>query len=102
MELHTFSSLNESFIGNYKNALEKADEAVVFYAPKALEIKRMKALDPAQITKAFEHPNLKIYTEPLAFQDFLKQQSYTNTALLLMSSGNYGGLNFDSLKTMIM
>ena len=75
---------------------------MVFYAPKALEIKRMKALDPAQITKAFKHPNLKIYTEPLAFQDFLKQQSYTNTALLLMSSGNYGGLNFDSLKTMIM
>ena len=102
LELHTYSSLNESFIGNYKNALEKADEAVVFYAPKALEIKRMKALDPAQITKAFEHPNLNIYTEPLAFQDFLKQQSYTNTALLLMSSGNYGGLNFDTLKTMIM
>jgi UDP-N-acetylmuramate: L-alanyl-gamma-D-glutamyl-meso-diaminopimelate ligase len=62
----------------------------------------MKALDAAQITKAFEHPNLNIYKDPLAFQDFLKQQSYTNTALLLMSSGNYGGLNFDSLKTIII
>lgn len=102
LELHTYSSLNESFIKEYKNTLDKADEAVVFYSPKALEIKHMKPLKPEQISMAFEHPNLKVCSDPLAFQTLLKNQSYTNTALLLMSSGNYGGLNFDQLKNIIL
>ncbi|MFT5217861.1 MAG: UDP-N-acetylmuramate: L-alanyl-gamma-D-glutamyl-meso-diaminopimelate ligase, partial [Glaciecola sp.] len=32
---------------------------------------------------------------------FLFNQNLENTALLLMSSGDYGGLNFEELKTMI-
>ena len=102
LELPTDGSLNESFLKEYKNTLDKADKAVVFYSPKALEIKHMKPLKPEQILMAFEHPNLKVCSDPLAFQTLLKNQSYTNTALLLMSSGTYGGLDFESLETMIL
>jgi UDP-N-acetylmuramate: L-alanyl-gamma-D-glutamyl-meso-diaminopimelate ligase len=32
LELHTFSSLNEQFMGEYKGAMDKADVAIVFYS----------------------------------------------------------------------
>lgn len=102
LELHTYSSLNENFLDQYFNTLNDASEAVVFYSPKALEIKRMKPISENQISKAFNYPKLKIFTEPTAFQDFLKSQTYHNTALLLMSSGNYGGLDFDHIKELIL
>jgi UDP-N-acetylmuramate: L-alanyl-gamma-D-glutamyl-meso-diaminopimelate ligase len=41
---------------------------------------------------------LIIYTNPQEFKDFLFQQNIENTALLLMSFGNYGGLDFEELK----
>jgi UDP-N-acetylmuramate: L-alanyl-gamma-D-glutamyl-meso-diaminopimelate ligase len=44
---------------------------------------------------------LIIYTNPQEFKDFLFQQNIENTALLLMSSGNYGGLDFEELKKMV-
>src|SRR5690606_10326750 len=42
LELHTFSSLNKDFMDQYKNTMDQADEAVVFYSRHALELKRMK------------------------------------------------------------
>ncbi len=102
LELHTYSSLNEEFLANYQNTLSSATEAVVFYSPQALKIKQMKPISEAQIIDAFGHSNLMVFTEPVAFQEFLKSQSYNNTALLLMSSGNYGGLDFDRLKELIL
>jgi len=102
LELHTYSSLSEEFLANYQNTLSSATEAVVFYSQKALKIKQMKPISEAQIIDAFGHSNLMVFTEPVAFQEFLKSQSYNNTALLLMSSGNYGGLDFDCLKELIL
>ena len=102
LELHTYSSLNESFLVTYKNSLQTADQAVVFFSPKALKIKKMKVLQPEQISMAFDHPNLKVFTDSLSFQEFLKAQDYSHTVLLLMSSGTYGGLDFNSLKTIII
>lgn len=102
LELHTYSSLNESFLSEYDQTLAMADEAVVFFSPRALQIKKMKPISEEQIAHAFQHNNLTVYTDPRQFQEFLKAQNYTDTALLLMSSGNYGGLNFDTLGHMII
>lgn len=101
LELHTYSSLNAEFLKEYKEALNAADEAVVFYSPKALEIKQLEAITEEQIFKAFGRKDLKVYTDPQAFQDFLKSKTYMDHVLLLMSSGNYGGLNFDEVKDWI-
>ncbi len=98
LELHTYSSLNPEFLKQYKNALEQADEAVVFYSPEALKIKKMKPIGEADIEEAFNKPNLKVYTNPQEFKAFVFDQNYTNSTLLLMSSGNYGGLNFDEIQ----
>ena len=101
LELHTYSSLNEEFLKEYRGSLEKADEAVVFYSPHAVKIKRLKEVSEEQISKAFQRDDLIIYTEPKAFKDFLFTKDLSNTALLLMSSGNYGGLEFDEVKELL-
>lgn len=101
LELHTYSSLNAEFLKEYKEALNAADEAVVFYSPKALEIKQLEAITEAQIFKAFGRKDLTVFTDPKAFQKFLKSKTYMDHVLLLMSSGNYGGLDFEDIKNWI-
>jgi UDP-N-acetylmuramate: L-alanyl-gamma-D-glutamyl-meso-diaminopimelate ligase len=101
LELHTYSSLNASFLAEYRGALQAADKAVVFYSPDAVKIKQLDSLTTMQIADAFDREDLIIYTNPKEFQDFLFLQDLKNTALVLMSSGNYGGLNFEALKRLI-
>ena len=98
LELHTYSSLNAEFLKEYKGALDAADVAVVFYSPHAVEIKKLEEVTKDQIANAFERDDLIIYTNPEEFKDFLFTQKFDNKSLLLMSSGNYGGLDFDELK----
>ena len=102
LELHTYSSLNPDFLNEYEGALDAADVAVVFYSPDAVKIKQLNEVSYEQISKAFNRNDLIIYTCPAAFKDFLFAQNFDNSALLLMSSGNYGGLNFDDVKALII
>ena len=101
LELHTYSSLNAEFLAEYKGALDEADKAVVFYSPHAVKIKQLEEVTTQQIAGAFERGDLIIYTNPAEFKEFLFNQNLENTALLLMSSGNYGGLDFEHIKNLI-
>ncbi len=100
LELHTYSSLNAEFLKEYKGALDAADVAVVFYSPHAVEIKKLDAVSHEQIALAFERDDLIIYTNPEDFKEYLFSQNYSNKSLLLMSSGNYGGLDFDEVRAL--
>jgi len=101
LELHTYSSLNPKFLNEYRGALEFADKAVVFYSPHAVEIKKLEKISEQQIKDAFKRDDLIVYTNPVEFKEFLFKQDFENMALLLMSSGNYGGLDFNSFKDLI-
>ena len=101
LELHTYSSLNAEFLKEYKGTLDAADTAVVFYSPHAVEIKKLEEVTHEQIATAFERDDLIIYTNPDDFKEFLFSQNFDNKALLLMSSGNYGGLDFREVKDLI-
>lgn len=101
LELHTYSSLNATFLEEYEGALDAADIAVVYYTPESLKIKQLEEVTEAQIAAAFKRDDVLIYTDAAAFEAFLYQQKFSDTALLLMSSGNYGGLNLDTLKQKI-
>ncbi len=101
LELHTYSSLNAEFLAEYKGALDKADKAVVFYSPHAVKIKQLEEVTHNQIAQAFERDDLIIYTNPNEFKDFLFSENLKNTATVLMSSGNYGGLDFDEVKALV-
>ena len=101
LELHTYSSLNAEFLKEYKGALKYADKAVVFYSPHAVKIKQLDEVTSDQIAEAFEREDLIIYTNPSEFKDFLFSENLENSAVLLMSSGNYGGLNFDEVSHLV-
>lgn len=98
LELHTYSSLNAEFLKQYEGALKSADEAVVFYSPEAVAIKQLDSVSEQQIKQAFNQENLQVYTDSAAFKDYLFEQQFSNKTLLLMSSGNYGGLDFEAVK----
>ena len=100
LELHTYSSLNAEFLNLYQNALDAADMAVVFYSPHAVEIKKLEPISKEQIAKAFQRDDLIIYTDPKEFKEFLFAQNLENTALLFMSSGDYGGLDLEEVKSL--
>jgi UDP-N-acetylmuramate: L-alanyl-gamma-D-glutamyl-meso-diaminopimelate ligase len=74
---------------------------VVFYSPHAVQIKRLKEVTKDQIAKAFQREDLIIYTDPEAFKTFLFDQNLQETTLLLMSSGNYGGLDFKEVEDLL-
>lgn len=101
LELHTYSSLNTEFLTEYQGALDAADVAVVFYSPDAVAIKKLEEISKEQIEKAFNREDLIVYTNPDEFKSFLLVQEFTDSVLLLMSSGNYGGLNFDEVQSII-
>lgn len=101
LELHTYSSLNAEFLKEYEGALDNADVAVVFYSPDAVKIKQLEEVTYDQIAQSFKREDLIIYTNPADFKNYLFNLDLENSALLLMSSGNYGGLNFDEVKSLI-
>ena len=101
LELHTYSSLNANFLKEYEGALDAADVAVVFYSPDAVKIKQLSAVSYDQIAQSFKRDDLIIYTNPQEFKEFLFTYDLDNSSLLLMSSGNYGGLDFEEVKKLI-
>jgi UDP-N-acetylmuramate: L-alanyl-gamma-D-glutamyl-meso-diaminopimelate ligase len=101
-ELHTYSSLNKNFIGQYKGAMDKADEAIVYYNPKAVALKRLEPISPDEIAQAFGNQRLKVFTDSAELQAHLKGSQWANRNLLLMSSGTFDNLNFAELAQKIL
>jgi len=96
-ELHTYSSLTKSFLSNYRGTMKNADEAIVFYNPETLKHKRLENISPSEIYNAFNKKELKIFTISNELLNYLINISYQNKVLLLMSSGNFGGINFHQM-----
>jgi UDP-N-acetylmuramate: L-alanyl-gamma-D-glutamyl-meso-diaminopimelate ligase len=97
MELHTFSSLNEKFLSQYHGAMGKADEALVYFNPKTVEHKKLKPITKEQVKAAFGTSNVKVYTDSGNLLDYLLTRSWENKNLLLMTSGNFDGIDFGAL-----
>lgn len=97
LELHTYSSLNGEFMVQYKGAMDPADEAIVFYTPHALEMKKMAPLPDQTVEKGFARPGgLKVIHDRQALETILNQTMLKNVSILLMSSGNYDGLDLQA------
>jgi UDP-N-acetylmuramate: L-alanyl-gamma-D-glutamyl-meso-diaminopimelate ligase len=96
LELHTYSSLNKEFMHQYKGALEKTDIAVVFYSKHALQINGLPELPESYVVEGFDKNGLLVMTDKNALENWLRAQDYYNTNLVLMSSGNYDGIDLPS------
>lgn len=93
LELHTYSSLNPVFLEQYDHALDGLDNAVVFYSEDALKIKRMQPISPELIKEKFKNDNLKVFTNAEDLHSYWESLDKTKGAFVMMSSGNFGGLD---------
>jgi len=102
IELHTFSSLNKDFLSQYAGTMDEADEAIVFIDKKTFEQKKMEPY-PAEVVKdAFAKNNLTFFNDPQLLAEQLESTKLHNANLLMMSSGNFGGIDLMELKNKIL
>ena len=97
MELHTFSSLNREFLLQYQGAMSNADRALVYYDPKVIEHKQLSPISKEEVADAFATSNVEVYTESNSIIDELRKLNWTGKNLLMMSSGNFNGVDFMKL-----
>ena len=93
MELHTFSSLNANFLDEYNSTMNKADLGVIYFNPEVIAHKKLKPITKDQVKKSFANENLIVITDKLELLNFIKNTKLTNKNLLLMSSGNFSGVD---------
>ncbi len=93
LELHTYSSLNEKFMHEYDGALKQADIALVYFSKHALAIKQLPELAIEKVAEGFNQPGILVMNEKNQLQDWLTTQKFSATNIVLMSSGNYDGID---------
>jgi len=96
MELHTFSSLKKEFLPHYKNAMEKADVAIVYYSPEVVKHKKLEPISMEQVLDGFGG-NVLVMIDTAEVLAFINAQNWQNSVLLMMSSGNFDGIDYDVL-----
>ena len=103
MELHTFSSLTQEFLQQYKGAMDEADVRYVYYSKHALQLKKLPDLDPEEVKAAFGG-DVEVFTDSKALVDYVKTlfRNHDNKNLLMMSSGNFDGIDFKQLADKIL
>lgn len=97
MELHTFSSLNAAFLPEYKNSMKEADEAIVFYNPEVVRHKQLPEIHVTDVQAGFNDPSLRVFTDNRQLIPSLENKNYDNSVLLIMTSGNFSGIDLKSL-----
>jgi UDP-N-acetylmuramate: L-alanyl-gamma-D-glutamyl-meso-diaminopimelate ligase len=98
LEIHTYSSLNRKFLPHYKNVFDGIDIPVLYYNPKNLEIKRLPSMDDEYIRESFGCPELRIFTRAEDLEHFVLDKRDSIHDILLMSSSNFGGIDWKRLK----
>ena len=94
-ELHTFSSLNASFIPQYHEAMNAVDHAVVYFDPAVVAHKRLPELSPEMVKDAFGRGSLEVITDKGELQRRVDRVPQNDHVLLMMSSGRFGGVSFN-------
>lgn len=101
-ELHTFSSLNSEFLIQYKNSLEGADCACVYFNDHALQLKKLPGLDKEVVKNSFNYNNLAVFNASYEMVQFLKQNKAEKVVFLMMSSGNFDGIKMKELVKILL
>lgn len=96
MELHTFSSLKKDFLPEYHGAMEKADQALVYFSPEVVKHKRLSPITEDDVKNAFGGA-VRVSTSTQDVLDFIRSQNWKKKVLLMMSSGNFNGIDYNKL-----
>ena len=97
LELHTYSSLNQEFLSHYKGTLDWADSAIVYFNPHALQLKRLPDITVKQVMEGFMKPGMEVFTSSMMMVERLLLEKDPGSVLLMMSSGNYDGVDLKKL-----
>lgn len=97
MELHTFSSLNERFLQQYAHCIDEPDIAIIYFSPLAIALKNLEPITKEQVHVAFAREDLMVFTDSRKLQSYLKSLDWNYQNLLIMSSGNFDGIDFEAL-----
>jgi UDP-N-acetylmuramate: L-alanyl-gamma-D-glutamyl-meso-diaminopimelate ligase len=97
MELHTYSSLRQDFLSHYAGCMDDADTAIVYFNPHALKLKNLPMINPQQIRSGFANNHLEIFDDSKSLSEYLRGSHWTNSNLLLMSSGDFDGMDLNGL-----
>ena len=97
-ELHTYSSLNPLFLEKYRDTLKHSDECYIYYSEKNMRIKRLEPIDSELIIRSFNHSNLTVIDNYEKLNKKIYDLDLSNSVLLMMSSGKFGGLDIDKIK----
>ena len=97
LELHTYSSLNARFLPQYKDAMNAADLAIVYFNPSTLEHKKLPPLTKGQVRDAFGRPDLEVMDSANRLMLKLNSMDWGKNNLLIMSSGNFNGQDLEKL-----
>ncbi len=101
MELHTFSSLTAEFLQQYAHSMDEADVRCVYFSQHALQLKKLPPLDPDEVRRAFGG-DVEVFTDSAAMVAKLKAMEWQHARpcganLLMMSSGNFDGIDIAAL-----
>lgn len=102
MELHTFSSLTKEFLKEYEGSMAEADTAIVFYKAETVAQKQLEPISTAEVVEHFARKDLHVFTDSRALEDFLVDRTWENSNLLMMSSGNFGGIMVEDLAQQVL
>lgn len=102
LELHTYSSLNKNYLPQYKDSLKGISSAIVYFNPDKLKAKNLDPLTESDIKSAFANPSLQVFNNSGQLENFLTSQNWKNKNLLMMSSGDFGGLSVNALADKIL
>jgi len=102
LELHTFSSLNKQFIQQYKGTFDAPDKAIVYFNPENITRKNMPDLKEKEVKEAFDRRDLEVFTDSTKLKNYLLQQNWKDKNLLLMTSGDFNGIDLTSLSKKIL
>ena len=102
MELHTFSSLNKDFLDQYSGSMSMADNAIIYINPKYFDIKNLPRISEEELIKCFNCKDLKLFYDHEALKKHLLGISWQNNNLLMMSSGNFNGINIEEIADKII
>jgi UDP-N-acetylmuramate: L-alanyl-gamma-D-glutamyl-meso-diaminopimelate ligase len=96
MELHTFSSLKKEFLPLYKNAMIDADESIVYFSHDVVKHKKLEPITEQLVSDSFGG-NVIVITDTNKIIEYIQSKNWENHVLLMMSSGNFDGIDYEEL-----
>ncbi len=102
MELHTFSSLNENFLKEYLHTMNGADFAIVYIDRKTFIQKGIEPFSESKVIESFGNDKIKFINNSEKIKSYLQTFQLKNTNVLLMSSGNFGGIDLVTMTKQLL